>query len=79
MSAVAWPAAPAANLTLAPRELHMEVMDARTLDVWLQQAPVTPEEFRAFRPEAPFVKSGVAHSAMDYASFRRLTASYRHL
>lgn len=59
------------NVTLQPRELHMEVFDPRTGDVWLQQAPLTEAEYRAYRPEPPYMKSGFARSAMDYASFRR--------
>lgn len=62
---------PDANVTRAPRELHMELMDTRSLDVWLCQAPLSLEAFKAFRPEPPFVKSGLAAAAMDAAWFLR--------
>jgi hypothetical protein len=60
---------PEQNVTVDPRQLHMEVFDARTGDVWLQQAPVSEDDYRAFRPEPPYVKSGLARSAMDAAHF----------
>jgi hypothetical protein len=62
---------PPQNATVAPRELHMEVMDPRSFDVWLHQQPVTLEEYTAFTPEPPYVKSGAARAAMDYAWFLR--------
>lgn len=62
---------PAQNVTQAPRELHMEVMDPRTFDVWLHQHPVTLEDYKAFRPEPPYFKSGVGAGAMDRAWFLR--------
>jgi hypothetical protein len=64
-------AVPSRNVTHSPRELHMEVMDSRTFDVWLHQLPVTLEEYKAFKPEPPYVKSGLACSAMDFAWFLR--------
>jgi hypothetical protein len=64
-------AVPAANVTVAPRELHMEVMDGRTFDVWLHQAPVTRADYDAFRPEPPYFKSGLGRGAMDRAWFLR--------
>ncbi|HUR40535.1 MAG TPA: hypothetical protein VM240_05140 [Verrucomicrobiae bacterium] len=62
---------PAPNVTRAPRELHMEVMDPRTFDVWLHQDVVTMDDYAAFRPEPPFFKSGVGRGAMDSAWFLR--------
>ncbi|HUP93208.1 MAG TPA: hypothetical protein VM074_13250 [Solimonas sp.] len=59
------------NVTLDPRELHMEIFDPRTTDVWLHQRPVTQAQYDAFRPEAPLVKSGIGRSAMDFAWFLR--------
>lgn len=68
-------AVPAANVTLAPRELHMEVMDPRTFDVWLHQQPVTLDDYRSFKPEPPYFKSGVGRGAMDRAWFLRSPGS----
>jgi hypothetical protein len=65
------PGLPAGNVTLAPRELHMEVMDPRSFDVWLHQPPVTLDDYRAFKPEPPYFKSGLARGAMDGAWFLR--------
>lgn len=62
---------PARNVTQAPRELHMEVMDPRTFDVWLHQHPVSLGDYQAFRPEPPYFKSGIAAGAMDRAWFLR--------
>jgi hypothetical protein len=62
---------PEQNVTLEPRALHMEVFDLSTGEVWLQQAPITQEEFAAFKPEPPYVKSGIGKSAMDFAHFTR--------
>jgi hypothetical protein len=62
---------PAPNVTVAPRELHMEIFDSRTADVWLCQRPVTAAEYQALQPEPPYVKSGLARSAMDFAWFLR--------
>lgn len=75
MAAAAPPEVPAGNVTLAPRELHVEVMDPRTFDVWLHQAPLTAAEARAFRPEPPYFTSGVGHGAMDRAWFLRSPGS----
>ena len=62
---------PPRNRTLAPRELHLELMDPRSFDVWLCQSPVTAAQVKAFKPEAPYLKSGAAHAAMDAAWFLR--------
>lgn len=64
-------AVPEANVTVSPRELHMEVFDSRTADVWLCQRPVTVAEYRELPVGAPYVKSGLARSAMDFAWFLR--------
>lgn len=64
-------AVPAHNVTVAPLDLHMEILDTRTADVWLHQQPVTEDEYRAFKPEPPYVKSGLGRSGMDVAWFRR--------
>ena len=64
-------AVPGQNVTLEPRALHMEVFDMSTGQVWLQQSPITLEEFAAYKPEPPYVKSGIGKSAMDFAHFLR--------
>ena len=75
MNDAAAPPVPAANVTRAPRQLHMELMDGRTLDVWLHQPPVTAADYAAFRPEPPYVKSGLGRGAMDRAWFLRSPGS----
>lgn len=62
---------PAPNVTVDPRALHMEVLDPRTADVWLYQQPISEAQYREFRPEPPYVKSGLGRAAMDHAHFRR--------
>lgn len=58
-------------VTLQPRELHMEILNRRDFSVWLCQSPVTPGQYRAFRPAAPFVKSGFGRAAFDASRFTR--------
>jgi hypothetical protein len=62
---------PARNVTVTPRELHMEVFDQASGDVWLCSDPVTREEYKAFAPEPPLVKSGLGTGRMDAAFFTR--------
>ena len=62
---------PEQNVTVSPLELHMEILNPRTADVWLCQEPLTMEDYRAFKPEAPFIKSGIGRSAMSFAYFLR--------
>ena len=62
---------PAPNVTVAPLELHMEVFDPRSGDVWLHQQPVSEAGYKAFKPDPPYVKSGLGRSAMDFAWFKR--------
>lgn len=64
-------AIPSENVTQAPRELHMEMFNAQTGDVWLNQSPVTMDEYKAFKPAPPFMKSGIGRSSFDTAHFRR--------
>jgi hypothetical protein len=60
------------NITAQARSgLRAEIMDLRTLDVWLCQQPITEAEYAALAPEPPFVKSGLGRSAMDIAWFKR--------
>jgi hypothetical protein len=62
---------PAENITVSPLDPHMEIFDMRTGDVWLHQQPITEADYRSFKPEPPYVKSGLGRSAMDFAWFRR--------
>jgi hypothetical protein len=62
---------PEENVTVSPLDLHMEMFDMRSGNVWLCQQPLTMDEYRAFKPEPPYVKSGIARSAMSFAYFRR--------
>ena len=62
---------PARNVTVTPRELHMEVFDQASGDVWLCSEPVTREEYKAFAPDPPLVKSGLGTGRMDAAFFTR--------
>jgi len=59
------------NVTREPRRPHMEVMNLQTGDVWLCQAPITFEEFKAFEVAAPLMKSGCTTAAFDAAYFLR--------
>lgn len=59
------------NITIEPRLPHMEVFDPTTGQVWLHQSPITAEQFNAFKPEPPYMKSGMGCSAMDVAYFLR--------
>lgn len=62
----------ASNITAAARSgLRAEIMDMRTLDVWLCQQPITEAEYAALAPEPPFFKSGLGRAAMDIAWFDR--------
>lgn len=62
---------PAENITIKPRSPHMEVFDPTTGQVWLHQWPVTAEQYKDFKPEPPYMKSGMGCSAMDVAYFLR--------
>ena len=60
------------NITARARNgLRAEIMDMRTLDVWLCQQPVTEAQYAALAPEPPFFKSGLGRAAMDIAWFDR--------
>jgi hypothetical protein len=59
------------NVTQAPRELHMEVMNVQTGEVWLCQAPITHEDFKALRVAPPLMKSGCTSASFDAAHFLR--------
>lgn len=60
-----------ANITQAPRELHMEVMNLQTRDVWVCQQPITEAQFKALKVNAPLMKVGYGRAAFDFAYFRR--------
>jgi hypothetical protein len=62
---------PAGNVTQATREPHAELMNLQTLDVWLCQAPMTTERYKALKPPAPLVKSGHGVATFDFAWFTR--------
>lgn len=62
---------PSPNVTVKPKGLHMEIFDPRSGDVWLHQQPISEADYQAFRPEPPYVKSGLGRSAMDFAWFKR--------
>jgi hypothetical protein len=59
------------NVTVSPRELHVEIMNPQTGDVWLLQDPITVEQFKALRVAPPLVKSGCAAGSFDAAHFLR--------
>lgn len=59
------------NITRNSRGLHMEVYDPNTNSVWLCQDVITREEYDAFHPEAPFLKSGIGSSSADFSYFLR--------
>ena len=62
----------ASNITAAASKgLRAEIMDLRTLDVWLCQQPITQAQYAALAPEPPYVKSGLGRAAMDIAWFDR--------
>ena len=53
------------------QELHMEILDPTTRNVWQSLEPVTRGEYDAFRLEAGFVKVGIGRGAMDEHWFDR--------
>lgn len=57
------------SITQEALKPHMEVMDTSNGDIWLHQSPTTLEAYDALKPEAPYVKSGIAGAAMDFAYF----------
>ena len=59
------------NWTLGGLELHVELMDTASKDVWLAQEPFTRRRFEALEAPEGFVKSGIGRSAHDAAFFRR--------
>src|SRR5690349_17485377 len=65
------PAVSADNITLHPRQLHTEVMNLASGDVWLLQSPTTAEAVSAMKVSPPLIKSGTGTGAMDFAWFLR--------
>ena len=61
----------AQNVTVSPRQPHVEVMNPQTGDVWLLQEPITFDEFKAMKVAPPLIKSGCASAAFDAAHFLR--------
>ena len=59
------------NVTVEPLQPHVELMNPQTGDVWLCQAPISYEEFKALKVAAPLVKSGCTSGSFDAAHFRR--------
>lgn len=57
------------SITQEPLKPHMEVMDTSSGDIWLHQPPTTLAAYDALKPEAPYIKSGIACAAMDFAYF----------
>jgi hypothetical protein len=53
------------------QELHMEILEPTSRNVWQSLEPVTRAEYDAFRLEAGFVKVGIGRGAMDEHWFDR--------
>lgn len=62
---------PAENFLTAVGELHAEVMENATLDVWQSCGPVSREELDALELEEGWRRVGVGRGAMDAHCFRR--------
>ena len=61
---------PEQNRTADVRELHMEIMNTTTREVWIAQSISTRAEYDALELEPPFTKVGIGRGAMDEAYFR---------
>lgn len=59
------------NRVSEPREIHMEILETASRNVWLAPDPITRAAFEAFDPGPGFVKTGAARSPMDLVGFRR--------
>ncbi|MDH3623586.1 MAG: hypothetical protein OES69_08225 [Myxococcales bacterium] len=60
-----------ATKMVGAQELHMEILDPSTQNVWQSLEPVTLAEYRAFPLEVGFVKIGIGRGAMDEHWFDR--------
>jgi len=66
------PARPAhATALVAPRELHMEILDTTNRNVWQTIEPISLQEYKAVVLDPPWVKVGVGASVFDEHWFDR--------
>lgn len=59
------------NAIVDSTDLHMEIIDASTREVWQGLQPATGDEYRALELEPPFSGVGIGRGAMDESYFRR--------
>jgi hypothetical protein len=62
---------PYATDLVAPRDLHMEIIDPATRAVWQSIEPISMAAYKAFTVEPPFLKVGIGASVMDEHWFER--------
>jgi len=59
------------NAIVDSTDLHMEIIDTSTREVWQGLQPTTGDEYRALELEPPFSGVGIGRGAMDESYFRR--------
>ena len=62
---------PRANFIRESRDLHIEIIDTNTRQVWQALDPSTRERFQKLVVEPPLAKVGIGRGAMDRSYFRR--------
>jgi hypothetical protein len=62
---------PAHNLLIDCQELHAELLDLTTGEVWQSHAPLTRAEWDALEPPSELRKVGIGAGVMDAHYFRR--------
>jgi hypothetical protein len=62
---------PRANFIHESRNLHIEIIDTDTRQVWQALDPCTREEFQKLSVAPPFAKVGIGRGSMDRSYFSR--------
>lgn len=65
------------NRTVSPWELHLELFDPGSHDVWLAPEPIDQTEAERLVPAPPLVRGGLGRGVMDRAWFRRSPGAER--